>query len=344
MTARFRIGTYANGGGAGLCTLQLGEDGGWTVGAADDGVPNASFGTHSARHGLYYFVDEQLVGAVGVYRPGANGLVPVARVATLGIDPCYIALDRDESLLAIANYGSGSIVVFRLDSESGLPLEHPALRENLGSGPVSERQEGPHAHCACFSPDDRWLFHVDLGTDQILSYPLNPRTRALGERKIAFAAPPGSGPRHLVFHPILPLALLASELASTLIVLQVAGGRLIPRETMSTLPSGYGGANICGHLSLNAAGDRAYVTNRGHDSVGVYSWNEAGILAPLQHVPSGGPSPRAFVLLEAERQMLLANEQDGTVTPFALQANGTLSAAGAPISVPGAAFPFVMAH
>jgi 6-phosphogluconolactonase len=342
VSTRFRIGTYANGGGAGLCALDRAPDGAWSLADADGGVPNASFGTYAPRHKLYYFVDEQQAGAVGVCRAGADGLEPVARVATQGVDPCYITLDRHEGLLAVANYGSGSIAVFRLD-RSGIPSTPPVMRENAGTGPVEDRQEGPHAHCVCFSPDDRCLFHVDLGTDEILSYPIDPETRSLGSPSVAFAAPPGSGPRHLVFHPVLPLALLASELASTLTVLQVAGGSLIPRQTISTLPGTFAGHSICGHLSLNAAGDRAYVTNRGHDSVAVVSWNEAGVLAPLQHVASGGTSPRAFVLLEAERQVLLANEQDGSVTSFDMQTNGTLSPSGTPLQVPGACFPFVMA-
>jgi len=343
MTMRFRVGTYANGGGAGLCTVHPGtDDGGWSLGKADSGVPNASFATCSARHALNYFVDEQQAGAVGVYRLKAGRLVQLARVATQGADPCYIALNHDESLLAVANYGSGSIAVFELDPVTGLPTEPPALRTNHGSGPVSDRQEEPHAHCACFSPDDRRLYHVDLGTDEILVYPIDPATRSIGEREVAFAAPPGSGPRHLVFHPVLPLALLASELASTLTVLQIVGNRLVPRQTISTLPSDVAGKSICGHLSINAAGDRAYVTNRGHDSVAVFAWNEAGILMLLQHVTSGGASPRAFVLLEDERQMLLANEGDGTMTSFTVQGDGLLSPPIARLLVPGAAFPFVL--
>jgi 6-phosphogluconolactonase len=343
VTARFRVGTYANAGGAGLCALHRAADGGWTVGEADSGVSNASFGTYSARHDLYYFVDEQAIGAVGVYRPDADGLAQVGRFATQGVDPCYVTLDHGESLLAVANYGSGNIAAFRLDPATGLPVEPPILRANNGSGPVADRQEGPHAHCVCFSPDDRWLYHVDLGTDQILAYPTDLATRSIGEREVAFAAPPGSGPRHLVFHPVMPLALLVSELASTLTVLRIAEDRLIPLQTISTLPGDFAGKSICGHLSLNAAGDRAYVTNRGHDSVAVFDWNRTGILTPRQHVASGGTSPRAFVLLEAERQMLLANEQDGSVTVFSLQADGSLSPPSTRLDVPGAAFPFVMA-
>lgn len=339
---RVRVGTYADGGGAGLCTLRHDEVNGWAVGEADPAIRNASFATYSARHRLYYIVDEQADGAVGVYRKTAAGLERVARVATLGAEPCYIALNHQEDMLAAANYGSGSIALFRLDPD-GVPFAPPVVRANSGAGPVADRQAEPHAHCVCFGPDDRWLYHVDLGTDQIIAYPVDRATRQLGAPAIAFAAPPGSGPRHLVFHPTLPLALLASELASTLSVLQVDGGTLVVRDTVSTVPDEGARASLCGHLTFDAAGARAYVTNRGQDSVAVFACDAAGGLTLLQHVPSGGRSPRAFVLLEAERQMLLANEEDGSIAAFALDADGRLSPTGAPIALAGAAFPFVMA-
>ena len=80
------------------------------------------------------------------------------------------------------------------------------------------------------------------------------------------------------------------------------------------------------------------MTNRGHDSIAVFAWDAAGALEVLQHIPSGGASPRSFVLLEAEGQLLLANEDDGNITTFALERDGTLSQLTAPIPLPGAVF------
>lgn len=338
MTLRLLVGTYARNGGKGLQALHPAPDGGWIVGEAFAAAQNASFGTYSARHGLYYFVDEQAEGAVGAFREGSAGLEQVARVRTQGADPCYVALNRDESLLAVANYGSGSIALFRLDERTGAPLEPPAVHQNAGRGPVTDRQEGPHAHCACFSPDQRWLFHVDLGTDEVLAHAVDAGSAVLGEWTVAYPAPAGSGPRHLVFHPALPLAVLASELASTLTVLRLEGGGLVEQQTLSTLPQGFAGESLAGHLSIDRAGKRVYVTNRGHDSIAVFSWDEAGELELRQHVPSGGASPRSFVLLEAERQLLVANEEGESVTAFRLQSDGTLSPHHADIPLPGAAF------
>ncbi|PKR89962.1 6-phosphogluconolactonase [Pleomorphomonas diazotrophica] len=337
MSARLLIGTYARNGGAGLHSLSR-EDNGWTLGEAYPGAQNASFGTYSARHDLFYFVNEQAEGALGAFRAKEGGWERLACVETRGGGPCHVALNKDESSLAVANYDSGSIVLFPLDQATGLPVEPPVVRQNAGGGPVSERQDSPHAHCICFGPDQRWLYHVDLGTDEVLSYSVDPGSGRVGERAVAFRAPAGSGPRHLVFHPSRPLALLVSELASTLTALEVdEGGCLSAKEVVTTLPLEFAGENLGGHLSLNSSGDRVYVTNRGHDSVAVFAWAEDGTLECLQHISSRGASPRSFVLLEAERQLLLANEEGGNIAAFAIQSDGTLSP-GPDLAVPGAVF------
>ena len=319
------VGTYAESGGPGLQRLSLHATRGWACEGAFPGARNASFEAYSACHDLHYLVDEHRTGTVGVFREITEGWREVGRVATGGADPCYVALDAEEGVLAVANYGSGSIAVFHLDSTSGLPAGNPDVRANTGCGPVEDRQESPHAHCVRFGPDGKWLFHVDLGTDEVFAYLLDPITGRLGKRHLAYTAPAGSGPRHLVFHPTLPLAILGSELASTLTLLRVDGGSLTAILSVSTLPDNFEGKSIAGHLSLDRSGGRIYVTNRGHDSVAVFDWSDGHNLHLLQHVPSGGASPRAFVLLDEERLLVLANEEGNTVTVFRVRDDGTLA-------------------
>ncbi|UZK70279.1 lactonase family protein [Sphingomonas sp. S1-29] len=341
MSVDLLVGTDASIGGTGLHRLRLSNDGSLRRDEVLAVARNASFATYSPRHDLYYLVDEQADGALGAYRAGADGWQQVAQVATYGADPCYVALNGAEDRLAVANYGSGSIALFRLDSSSGRPLAPPQIRHHAGSGPVADRQEGPHAHCVCFAPDQRWLYHVDLGADAIMAYRADRRDGPLGTGQRAYDAPPGSGPRHLVFHPSHPLALLVSELANTLTVLAVGDGVLTPLRTRSTLPEDFTGESIAGHLSLDRHGERAYVTNRGHDSIAVFAWKSGTDLDMLQAIPSGGASPRAFALLEAERLLVLANEDGGNLTLFDLRPDGTLAARPAAIPLPGAVFPFV---
>jgi len=334
------VGTYAESGGPGLQRLGFHAIRGWTCEDAFLGARNASFGAYSARHDLHYLVNEHRTGTVSVFRESTERWQEVGRVATGGADPCYVTLDADEGALAVANYGSGSIAVFRLDPASGLPFDNPDVHANTGCGPVTDRQEGPHAHCVRFGSDGKWLFHVDLGTDEILAYPFDPTADRLGERHLAYSAPAGSGPRHLVFHPTLPLAILASELASTLTLLHVEGGSLTAIHEVSTLPDSFEGTSIAGHLSLDRSGGRIYVTNRGHDSIAVFDWSDGHTPNLLQHVPSGGASPRAFALLEEERLLVLANEEGDTVTVFDVRDDGTLAPHHQAIDVQAPVFVF----
>ncbi|RZM31718.1 MAG: lactonase family protein [Sphingomonas sp.] len=332
------IGTYAGGGGVGVYPLSRTG----SAGAPYPDARNASFGTYSSRFDLHYLVEEQDDGALGVHRRTASGWVRLAHVPVGGAAPCHVALDRTQSCVAVANYASGSVSLFRLDPASGLPIGQPTVHANDGSGPDSERQQSPHAHWVGFGLDNRFLYVADLGTDEVLAFAFDAERATLGEPYTALKAVPGSGPRHLLFpeqHP--QSAYLACELDSTLVALDVEGPDLKPRASLSTLPENWHGANIIAHIGANAAGDRLYVSNRGHDSIAVFALNEGGDPALLQHVASGGASPRFFMVLEKENWMLVVHERDQRVTMLGILPDGTLAPTDFAVHVPGAAYAFV---
>jgi 6-phosphogluconolactonase (cycloisomerase 2 family) len=336
------IGTYAGGGGAGLYPLSC-EAPDMTVGTPYSDAPNASFGAYSPQFDLHYLVDEQDDGALGAHRRSAAGWIREARATTGGASPCHVALDRTQSWVAVANYTSGSIALYRLDPVSGLPLAPPLYHANTGSGPDPERQRSPHAHWVGFGLDNDFLYVADLGADMVVAFPFDAERGTLGSPHTALVAAPGSGPRHLFFHPRHPTsAYLACELNSTLVALDVFGGELHRRTTLSTLPSGLDqGPNNLAHIDANAAGDRLYVSNRGHDSIAVFALEENGDPHLLQHVVSGGASPRFFLLLEQKRRMVVVHERDQRVTMLDILPDGTLAPTRIAAHVPGAAFALI---
>lgn len=333
--ALLHIGTYDESGGRGLVPVEIAADGALTPGEPFAGAANASFA--ASGNGLVYAVGEQGEGAINVLRREGGSWTRVARVPSGGAAPCYVALSPDGRRLAVANYESGSLALYPLDA-AGLPVGPPALFRNEGRGPNAERQDGPHAHCVRFAADGSALYVVDLGADEVLRLPLG--EEGFGEAEVAWTAPAGSGPRHLLFHPDGRRAMLLSELAATLTLLECGPLGFETRQTVPTAPEGFSGENLGGHLALNPAGTRVYASNRGHDSLAVFAL-DGDRIELLQHVPSGGAHPRHFALIEDTGQLVVAHEKDGCVASFDLQADGRLRATGHRVDVPGACFVLV---
>lgn len=328
-------GTYAREGGPGLVSLANRESR-WSAAKVRSTVRNASFGVASARTGLRYLVDEQQTGGLGIYDAAFR---LVAAAPTLGADPCHLALSPDGTLLAAANYSSGSVVLWRLNEATGLPRAGAQRVEHHGRGPNAERQAEPHAHWVGFTAGNAILHAVDLGADAIFAHHIDPATGRIADTRIAYRAVPGSGPRHLLRHPGLPIAYLVAELANTVTVLRAGSdGMFVRVGAVSSLPAGFHGTSFAAHIAMNAAGTRLYVSNRGHDSIAVFEIDARGMPRMLQHVPSGGHWPRFFKLMEGRGEMLVANERSGGVAVLPVGADGRLSVRKANVPIRGVAF------
>lgn len=328
-------GTYAREGGKGVYPLHAGS-GGWAVQPPIATIRNASFGVRSARHRLRYLLDESDEGSVGAYDESYRSH---ASRSTGGGGPCHAALAPDASALAVANYSDGRIALLPLDRRTGLPDGDAQIAQHEGRGPNAERQAGPHAHWVGFSRDGRWLHSVDLGADAVFAHRYYARKRALSDMTVAYRTPPGAGPRHLAWHPRLPVAYLASELSNTLTVLDAgADGAFRERRVMSTLPNGHRAPSSVAHIAMNAAGTRLYVSNRGHNSIAVFEVAANGDATPVQHESTGGHWPRFFLLLERRGAMLVANERSGQIATLALGRDGRLKLTEQRVQVPGVVF------
>ena len=337
----FYVGTYAQQkgvteGGKGIYALSYNRaKKTWTLGDADPIAQNVSFGVYSAKHKLYYLLDEQAVGKVGVYARNDKTWEKRRELSSRGDSPCYVSLDAKEETLAMANYNTGDVVFYQLD-KGGLPIEPAIIRQNSGKGPNADRQAGPHAHCVKFAPDQTMIYSVDLGTDQVLVYPFDAATSKVGEAKVALQAPAGVGPRHIAFHPNGKNAYVVCEMGNCVLALErQPDGTLTLVQQISSLPADFTGHSQAAHLVLNAKGDRLYMSNRGHNSVGVFAIDATtGQLSLLQLSPTLGDWPRFFLMLEAEKQILVAHQNGGDLVGFEIKADGTLAPTGQKLSVP----------
>ncbi len=320
-------GTYTGKGGAGLVPI----DPTGRVGPPVTALKDASFGVSRAT-GPRYIVREGPAGRLIATDRAGNIL---ADRESGGDDPCHVAIDPAARALAVANYSSGTVSVYPLDRE-GLPGD-PVVRQQRGTGPNAERQGGPHAHWVGFTANGRHLHAVDLGADAVFAYAM--RGAIPSEPRVAWRAPPGSGPRHLAHHPRLPLAYVVTEMANTLVTLTAASdGSLTTRSTRSLLPADFAGPSQAAHIAIDRRGRRLYASNRGHNSIAVFDLGDDGTPRPIQHIASGGDWPRFFLLLEEAGQLLVANERSGTVAVFAIGSDGRLSPTDERIAIPGVVF------
>jgi 6-phosphogluconolactonase len=189
-----------------------------------------------------------------------------------------------------------------------------------GTGPNPDRQEGPHAHFLAPSPDNRFALSADLGNDQVLIYRFDPATSKLTPNDPPFAAlKPGTGPRHLAFSPDGKFVYVNGELDSTVTTFayDAGAGALKTLQTVSTLPAGFKGISSTAEIQTDKAGKFLFVSNRGDDSLAIFSIDKAsGTLTAAGRVPTGGKTPRFFTLDPTEKFLFAGNQESNTVSVF----------------------------
>ncbi len=239
-------------------------------------------------------------------------------------------LDKSATHAYIANYGGGNFSVLPLLSDGylGEVIQSVARAGTLGSNRA--RQEMPHPHSMNFSPDYRFLIGCDLGTDAVVSYRYDSKTGKLAPAK-SLHLPSGTGPRHFAFHPNGKFAFANGELASSLTALNynTGTGELSPIQTLSTLPKDFKGQSTTAETKVHPNGKFVYVSNRGHNSIAVFSVNPAtGAIALLGNDSTQGKTPRNFNIDPSGKYLVAANQDSDSVIVFRISANGRLTPTG----------------
>ena len=311
------------------------------VGSVDAGANPSFLGTHPNGRFLYAVNElEQYngrpTGAVSAFAigRGTDALTRLNEQPSGGGAPCFVSVDKSGRVALVANYAGGSVALLPIQPDGAFA---PAAQvvQHTGQGPNAERQAAPHAHCILPDPSNRFALAADLGADRVFVYRLDLPGNSLARVEAGDAVMrPGSGPRHIAFHPTRPLVFVANELDSTVATLRFDAerGALSPVDTVSTVPAGWTGsgpnypADI--HVAPSGRGRTLYVSNRGHNSIAVFSVTEStGALALEQVVSTEGDWPRNFSLHPTGRWLLVANQRSDSVVVFGRDpGNGRLTA------------------
>jgi 6-phosphogluconolactonase len=241
-------------------------------------------------------------------------LVPVNSVVQDKPNPCYVAFDEARQLLYAAFYHTGEVASYTVDSDGSLALVD-MIQHTHQTGP-HKNQDKAHVHYTNLTPDNR-LAVCDLGTDEVYTYDVSENGH-LTEVAI-YHATPGSGPRHLVFHPNATTAYLINELNSTLTVLAYdqTNGTFTKKQEVSTLPADFTGENGGAAIRITRDGQFVYCANRGHNSLGVFriAANDDQ-LTLVECVASGGDFPRDFNLSADDAYVVCANQNTDNLALF----------------------------
>ena len=256
------------------------------------------------------------------------------KVDSKGEMPTNLTIDHTGKTLLAVSYTGGNITGYLIEPDGKLS-EPTTYFEHRGKSvhPVN----GPHSHGVIISPDNKHAFVGEVGLDQVRSYSLDAAKSKLMPSDPPFVSvAPGTAPRHLAFHPSGKFLYVNDESRPAVTVFAVDGGHLKEIQEVPAIPADYKGRDATAEIQIDKKGRFVYVSNRGHDSIAVFSVDQAtGKLTPIQHASTLGKTPRNFSLDPTGQYLFAANQGSDTVVPFKVdQETGKLTPTGEPISVP----------
>lgn len=308
------LGGYTRKNGKGLYQAVLDTDTGSVSTPLPyvDSVAGPTYVAHSQAGFLYTVAAGE--GEGGVATIDATGDTPrvLSQLLQPGSSPAHVSVDEDRQLVFASNYHEGRVNVYKIQADGTLANADEAT--HTGKGPRPE-QDSSHVHYAGLTPDKR-LAVVDLGNDTVSVYPLSDEGQ-LGEPAVT-TMPAGFGPRHIVFHPTLPVAYVVGELSSMLAVMDydAATGMLTPRSVQATIPQDWTAHNGVAAVRISDDGRFLYVSNRGHNSIVSFKLDASGDATRLRFVSTYGEFPRDFAIDPSGHYVLAVNQNSDNGTLY----------------------------
>jgi 6-phosphogluconolactonase len=283
---------------------------------------------------LYTVAKEGDEGGIAAFSIEENGVLKKINSQTSGgSPPCHLSICDNQ--LVTANYHTGTVESY-LTGEDGSLQPAISIMKNEGSGP-HPRQEKPHLHFAGFTPDKHYVVAVDLGSDRLITYDSNSgKLTKVHELTLK----PGSGPRHIVFHPNHKYAYVMTELSSEVVYLHYHNedGSFTPKTYYSTIPEDFTETNDGSAIHISSDGKYVYCGNRGHSSIAQFAVNaDTGELSFVEWTSTEGNWPRDFVLDPSEKFVVAVNQKSNDAALFQRdESSGKLTLLQSQVQVPEA--------
>ena len=313
----FYVGTYTEKDSKGIYKYVLEENGSLKKIGLAVTSNNPSFLALSDDKNYLLAVNEvnrDSVGFIESYKIDKDSLQLISRSPSGGAHPCFVGVNK-EGFVVAANYTGGNVGLLKLDS-SGKLSDVLDVQQHQGKG-TTDRQEGPHAHSVWFEKDNQNnIIAVDLGTNELWFSKIDTTSNKLiALNKLAMAE--GAGPRHVAFNPNKNIVYVLDELDNTITFISKSEtGTYEIMNTISTLPEGFSEYSKAADIHISSDGKFVYASNRGHDSIAIFSVQEDGSLTLLNLESTRGNNPRNFSLSPDDSYLIVANQDTDNLVSF----------------------------
>lgn len=307
----------SDGGNQKIAAYQLNDDSGKLslVEALDVKAAPGSLAVAPDRRHL--FTSLRSISQIASYRLAPSGKLEL--IGTTALDPTanatYVATDQKGRYLFSASYSGGRVAVHAIDSDG-----------QLGEQPLQTIDTAKTAHAAVVTRDNRWVFVPHVTPNAIYQFRLAESTGKLTQRENAAGGKPGAGPRHLAIHPSQKFACSSDETGNSITLYSLDAEKgLQPLQTLSTLPDTFTGQNTTADVKFHPSGKFVWVSNRGHDSLAGFAFNEvAGKLTSLGQTTTE-KTPRSFNIVPSGKFLFAAGEGLGKLQSYRIdQESGEL--------------------
>ena len=321
------IGTYTTGESKGIYVYRFyAETGKLAYLNEIDGIKNPAYLCVSANNKFVYSANENdKDGSISTFKfDRTSGKLELINSQLAGGGPAYVAIDKDQKNVFAANYGNGTLTVLPINKDGSL---NPIIQniQDEGHGVNTDRQAGPHVHSAWLSPDEKYLFSADLGTDKLNIFryhasknpPLTPATPAF------VSVVPGNGPRHFDFSTDGKYLYLVQEMGAVITQYGVDGPKLKALQSVNMTAKNFKGTVGAADIHISPDGHFLYATNRGDaNEIVTYAINpENGQLTYVDRYSSMGKTPRNFVIDPTGNFLLVANQNTDNIFVYKIDKN-----------------------
>lgn len=336
------IGTYTGSGSQGIYVYSFDAATGKAQWLSNTEAVNPSYlAVAPGGSFLYACTESRTINGGGVSAFGFNrqkgNLTFINKQSSGGDNPAYVSVHKSGKWIVAGNYTGGNLSAFNANEDGSLrPFSQ--LIQHSGSSINKQRQGQPHVHATVFSPKGDHLLVTDLGMDKIMIYKFNSsQHQPITPSPLPFLSTvPGSGPRHIVFHPNKKFAFVIEEMSGAVSAYNYKNGKLEALQRIAAHPDTAKGDFGSADIHVSPDGKFLYASNRGNENnIAIFSIGRQGKLTHVGYQSTLGKRPRNFTIDPSGRYLLVANQQTNNIVIFKRdEKTGLLYSTGELINIP----------